>query len=274
MQSSFTTEMLLNFLQDKGAALAGIAAIEPLLTDERYERLVAAMCPQARAVVIFALEFPQSALNACPGNTRPARYALHAIYAEGGILCVQVARWIERKGFHAIPIPAYLPVEMSYETLGLKGDINLKLAAVEAGLGTRGLNDLLITPQFGPRVRLFGLLTDALLESTPKAEKEYCTKCGACVDACPAGAILIESGCDPRKCAPFAMQNGLPDLLKLIGEIVAEEEPAQRIKKLRGIDTWRHWQALSQGSFYECFECVRTCPVGQVAFHASQLESL
>jgi epoxyqueuosine reductase QueG len=269
MNSPLTTELMLNFLREKGTDLAGVAAIEPLLTDERYEQLVAAMCPQARAVVTFALEFPESALDACPSNTRPARYTLHAIYAEGGILCVQAARWIERQGFHAVPIPAYLPVEMSYNTFGLKGDINLKLAAVEAGLGTRGLNDLLLTPQFGPRVRLFGLVTDANLEPTPKAKEEYCTKCGACVDACPAGAILTESGCDPRKCAPLAMQNGLPDLLKFIGEIAAEPDPVQRLKRIRGIDIWRHWQALSQGSFYECFECIRACPVGRVAFHES-----
>jgi len=48
-----------------------------------------------------------------------------------------------------------------------KGGIFLKDAAVLAGLGTIGMNNLLITPEFGPRVRLRALLLDVKGDVVP-----------------------------------------------------------------------------------------------------------
>ena len=57
-----------------------------------------------------------------------------------------------------------------------------------AGLGWQGKNLLLITPQYGSRVRLVTVLTDApLIVDGPV--KNRCGKCMLCRDACPAGAI-------------------------------------------------------------------------------------
>jgi epoxyqueuosine reductase QueG len=154
---------------------------------------------------------------------------------------------------------------MSYKTLGFKGDLNLKLAAVEAGLGSRGINDLLITPDFGPRVRLFGVITDAELEPTPKVEKNYCTSCKMCIESCPAGAIS-ESGCDPLKCSPYSMKYGLPQMLRFIQDLEQETSTQKIFKKLKGFEVWNFWQALSQGSYYECFMCIQSCPVGKIKF--------
>ena len=64
-----------------------------------------------------------------------------------------------------------------------------KHAAVAAGLGTLGRNGLLITQEFGPRVRLAGLLTDAPLEQTPVPQENFCNDCHECISACPAQAL-------------------------------------------------------------------------------------
>ena len=71
-----------------------------------------------------------------------------------------------------------------------KGGVYLKDAAVAAGLGTVGRNNLLITPQFGPRVRLRAIgLSIALPPSLPQTE-DPCQGCGApCRKACPRGAF-------------------------------------------------------------------------------------
>ena len=60
-------------------------------------------------------------------------------------------------------------------------------AAVAAGLGELGLNNMFICPEYGIRVRLGSVITDAPLAPDP-LEKigETCTQCGACVEACPA----------------------------------------------------------------------------------------
>lgn len=99
-------------------------------------------------------------------------------------LAYEVYRWLAAKGFSALPIPASTPY--NYEKL--KGTFSHKLAAHLAGLGWIGKSCLLITRQFGPRVRFVSILTDAPL--TPGRPLENtCGKCHVCIDACPVGAF-------------------------------------------------------------------------------------
>jgi len=264
MQNLSTTDII-SLLKSEGIDLIGVSPIKPLLTDSRYEKNINRICPNARCVVVFANIFPQSVLDACPENPRPARYTLEALYSEGAGICLKVSRFLEKNGYRGVIIPAYLPVDMNYETLGLKGEINLKHAAAEAGLGSRGKSDLLITPNYGPRVRLFGVITDADLEPTPKDNKNYCTDCNICIKSCPSGA-LSDSGCNPRLCSPYAMKWGLPQILLFISELEKETSRKDFFKRLRGLEMWNFWQALSQGSYYECFMCIQSCPVGKIKF--------
>jgi epoxyqueuosine reductase QueG len=62
-------------------------------------------------------------------------------------------------------------------------------AAYLAGLGTFGINNMLLTPQFGPRVRFTSIFTSAEIGSDPVMEKELCIKCMRCVSICPVKAI-------------------------------------------------------------------------------------
>jgi epoxyqueuosine reductase len=55
--------------------------------------------------------------------------------------------------------------------------IYLKDAAALAGMGTIGANNLLITPQYGPRIRLRGVLLDA---DFPKTEAFPFSPCETC----------------------------------------------------------------------------------------------
>lgn len=71
-----------------------------------------------------------------------------------------------------------------------KGGIFLKDAAVLGGLGTIGVNNLLITPEFGPRVRLRALLLDLELVPTGPIEFSPCQSCNMpCRQACPQNAF-------------------------------------------------------------------------------------
>ncbi len=57
------------------------------------------------------------------------------------------------------------------------GGIYMKDAAVSAGLGCIGKNNLLLTPEFGPRQRLRVLLADLDLPSTGPADFDPCRRC-------------------------------------------------------------------------------------------------
>ena len=70
------------------------------------------------------------------------------------------------------------------------GGIYLKDAAVIAGLGIIGKNNLLVTPEFGPRVRFRALHMDMDIPSTGQIELECCDNCPMpCREACPQNAF-------------------------------------------------------------------------------------
>ena len=64
-------------------------------------------------------------------------------------------------------------------------------AAVAAGLGRFGLNNLVLTPQYGPRQRLVSIITAAPLAPDPLMKEPICLgrKCSLCVEKCPAHAF-------------------------------------------------------------------------------------
>lgn len=71
-----------------------------------------------------------------------------------------------------------------------KGGIFLKDAAVLAGIGIIGKNNLLITPQLGPRVRLRALFIDFKSKSPGPLDFEPCKGCEmVCWKACPENAF-------------------------------------------------------------------------------------
>lgn len=67
----------------------------------------------------------------------------------------------------------------------------LKDGAVLAGLGCIGRNNLLVTPEYGPRVRLRALTLDAVVPSTGMTDFDPCASCERmpCRRACPQGAF-------------------------------------------------------------------------------------
>ncbi|MBW2123844.1 MAG: hypothetical protein JRH07_18655, partial [Deltaproteobacteria bacterium] len=71
-----------------------------------------------------------------------------------------------------------------------KGGVFLKDAAVLAGIGIVGRNNLLITPEFGPRVRMRALLVDARIHRLPREDFDPCSGCDMpCRRACPRDAF-------------------------------------------------------------------------------------
>jgi len=71
-----------------------------------------------------------------------------------------------------------------------KGGVFLKDAAVMAGLGCVGNNNLVITPEYGPRVRFRTLLMDKEVKATGPAEYHPCDDCEQyCRKSCPINAF-------------------------------------------------------------------------------------
>ena len=74
--------------------------------------------------------------------------------------------------------------------LGLRGrGVSQKVLGHLAGLGWIGRSSLLVTPEFGPRVRVGTVFTEDDVGLTGQPHLGDCGDCMACSEACPAGAI-------------------------------------------------------------------------------------
>lgn len=114
------------------------------------------------------------------------------------------------------------------------GAVSLVELGVAAGLGTRGINNLLLHPRHGAWLQLHALAFDERLAPDAMLETDVCTRCGYCVRACPAKAIR---GHDffPARCAILVANPALP--------------------RSRAV-------AVTASSYIECAECIAACPIG------------
>ena len=82
---------------------------------------------------------------------------------------------------------------LGYEAIASMNDTALNIPmAIEAGLGEYGRNGLLITPEYGPNVRIAKVLTDLPLAIDQPIEfgvNAFCQICRKCADGCPVKAI-------------------------------------------------------------------------------------
>ncbi len=201
--ATYLEDRIMRKAKELGADLVGIASIEPL-NDSPSHYLLSTVGrkidgiggdagrdePQqvewprdARTALIIAVAHPKAKpeldwfhsrkTSTFRGNS-PGNKMLITIDKE-------LSAWIERtEGINTHPL-AYSTDE---------GGIYFKDAAVLAGLGCIGKNNLLITPEYGPRVRLRGMLLEAELETTGPLDYDPCKDCPEhCRKACPQEAF-------------------------------------------------------------------------------------
>lgn len=99
-----------------------------------------------------------------------------------------------------------IPPTNNYNEETLTSEWSHKSTAVLAGIGSFGLNRLLIT-KYGTMGRLNSIITDAKIEPSENANHQYCLyyqsgKCKVCLEKCPSGA-LSEHGFDRFRCSAY-----------------------------------------------------------------------
>ncbi|MCY4019214.1 MAG: reductive dehalogenase [Chloroflexi bacterium] len=129
---------------------------------------------------------------------------------------------------------------LGYRAVASLNDTALSIPlAVQAGLGQYGRHGLLITPEFGPRVRIAKVFTDLPLNADEPIDfgvTETCNTCRRCSVACPVKAI------------PFDEPGFIND----------------NISHIKGVRKWtidakkcfKFW--ANQGT--DCSICIRVCP--------------
>ena len=169
------TQLLLDQAKTWGTTLAGIAQIAQLKRAPSYVaggtgRLIS---PEIQSVLVLALAHehthPELDWWDGEGGNTPGNRQLTQI-------AQRIKQWLtEEWGIGAELAPYQIQ----------EGGIYLKDAGALAGLGIIGKNNLLITPEYGPQVRLRALFLAAKLDSTGPIDFDPCSTCEQpCLSAC------------------------------------------------------------------------------------------
>lgn len=237
--NSELTQTLREWCRCRGIPVMGVAnasrwekpPFSPWMHESFYPRSI---YPDARSVIVIGLPVHLPVLE-----TTPSIY-YHELYQTLNRLLdehtYQMAEWLNQEGYPSLFVPR--DGYGSLEVLLNKpvAFFSHRHAAYLAGLGTFGVNNMILTPGYGPRIRFGSVFTAAELPPDPIMEEDLCIHCMRCVEMCPSRALsgegYPEGITDKKACAEYSA-------------------------------------GLFRRSISPCGICIRVCPVGadRAAFH-------
>jgi len=192
-----------------GADFVGIADAAGFLRPDYTGNRPQDIMPGVRSVIVLGVMIPRGCILPLPKGRAEYTNTLMAGTVTLRMIAFRIARELERQGHLASIVPTEgSEFGMWYaDRETLKADISLKYAAYLAGLGSYGINHLLITDEYGSRVRMTAILTDAPLEPDSPAPsslvRRECSGCQKCVKVCPAKALSSDGTIDTHACRDY-----------------------------------------------------------------------
>ena len=213
------------------------------------------LLPGAKRVVVVVTRHSLSAL--CSRKNEVRQFDTIHTYDECARAAHKVARRIEDLGYGAVAVPAFIPIDMKAPKNGMRGEINWRDAAVQAGLGSWGENGLLVTRDFGSAVRICGVATDAPLEADRPLAEDVCDHCLDCVNACPTKALSGGGKIDKKKCGDHIFRYGFRSFQGFMSDLFECDAKARTV--IDGFPLREIWQNFMTGNYYYCFRCQTRC---------------
>ncbi|WP_375230812.1 4Fe-4S double cluster binding domain-containing protein [Roseobacter sp. S98] len=146
-------------------------------------------------------------------------------YSHEAAVVMQLAAYIRNLGYEAVPSMNDTALVIPY--------------ALKAGLGEYARNQMVITPEFGPRLRFSKIFTSLpLAHDTPRplGVKAFCDICTKCADACPVKALPY---------GPPEAGGANPSAIRGVRKWTSDAEKC-----------FGFWARLSS----DCAICMRVCP--------------
>ena len=191
-----------------GADIVGIGSIDrwegaPSQMDPRM------IMPRAKSIIAMGFRVFRGSLRGIEEGTYFSNYSAMGYggitYLYMPMTVINLCKLIEDEGYEAVPMghqsdwrgidnKGFLRENYSRPVAPGKPQpdimVNLRIAAYLCGLGEIGYSKMLLTPEFGPRVRVGIIITEMELEPDPIMEPgTLCNRCMACVRECPGGCI-------------------------------------------------------------------------------------
>ena len=132
---------------------------------------------EPKSVLVILVEMSYDAMATAPSWIQDATTG--EAYGSAVKVAGQLAYFLRNLGYRAVPSMNDLGINPAY--------------AAAAGLGEAARNGQLITPKFGPRVRIAKVYTDLEFVEYDKPRTfgvaSFCKNCKRCADSCPSEAI-------------------------------------------------------------------------------------
>lgn len=184
-----TSDELRQFAKSAGADEIGFASVP----QEWVFKNTAIRYTQA---IVLVMQMDKNRMDLAPNPDTAVM--VHETYNALGQVSNKIANWLRDRGY---AVHAGHP---------LGGMALYPPMAQAAGLGWRGINGLVITPQFGPRVRLAAVFCEIENLSVYEGDEhawvlDFCESCKRCIRDCPPDAFYGQ---------PIKHENGLVTVLE------------------------------------------------------------
>jgi reductive dehalogenase len=161
-------------LQEQGRPVVFEDVGAPAVTDEKF-----VIPRKMKWVVVLAIPMDLDLLSRVPSAVGDAASGLG--YSHSAFAVASLAEFIRGLGYQAIP--------------SINDTAQSVPFAMEAGLGELSRMNKLVTPEFGPAVRLCKVFTDLPMTCDRPVDfgvVEFCKRCRKCAEACPSGALSLD----------------------------------------------------------------------------------
>ena len=222
LSSAVATKKIKALTKHYGANLVGIAKLKDehfySKRGRREESYNDQVHTNYKYGIVIAVKMDDELMQAAPKISEAVETS--NIYVKAATIGMQLAYFIRNLGYEA--------------RNNMDGNyiVNTPTVAVDAGLGELGRMGILVTKDYGPRVRLAVVTTNIPLVEDSKETfglKDFCMLCRQCAKACPGSAI-----------------------------------PLTKFKSIKGVQGWQinqekcFEQWLIQGT--DCGVCLKVCP--------------
>jgi len=222
-----------------GAGLVGIAPMNEAYVNLRQEKKdivfedvdVAAVTDKKfviprkmKWVVALAIPMDLELLSRAPTSLGDAATGLG--YSHSAFAVASLAEFIRGLGYQAIPSVNDTALSVPF--------------AVEAGIGELSRLNKLVTPEFGPAVRLCKVLTDLPMACDKPIDfglVEFCKTCKKCAEACPSRALSFDDEPSFKTKGPW-------------------NNPGHKAWFEDSYKCFQYWQKVDNG----CGICLASCP--------------
>jgi epoxyqueuosine reductase QueG len=184
---------------------------------------------RARSVVVLGIPILLPVIDSTPSIHYQEMYDTTNRLLDG--MAYQLAVHLTERGHASICLPRDGYGDLEVLLRNPFAFFSHVMAAKYAGLGALGRSHNLVTPEYGPRVRLVSLFTEAALPPDALGDADPCGGCDACVRACPVSALAARPG-------------------EVVGDLDKDA-------------CTRHHQVLKGEARWPCGVCVKVCPVGR-----------